>query len=1187
MVELAFLSAIVAFGGDQPDLLNPARTRASFGPGGPTLLESGIAVSLSAWGREGAPIAADRVAPVATDRLEYRRLGLVEWWVERADGLEQGFTLASPPRGDGPLVFDLAIRGAVASLSPGGDGVDLRATGGQRVQLGALSAVDSLGRELPAWMEATPTAIRLLVDDAGAVGAVTVDPLLSAAEWVVESNAVGVLLGESVAGAGDIDGDGYDDVLVGTPEVGGGGIPGRGRASLYAGSSAGLGAAPVWEVESAQAYAFLGVVASAGDVNGDGFDDVAIGAPNFDHPEPDEGIAYVYLGSAAGLGALPAWSAEPNMASAAGGAALSSAGDVDGDGLADLLMGAPTWPFTGRAYLYLGTPAGPEAAPDWTANGPGGSFGVALSSAGDVNGDGYDDAAVGAPYCYDGSKDEGCAYLYLGSASGLSHLTAWAVEADQADDRLGTSVSAAGDVDGDGYGDLVVGVPDYRDVFAAMDGAAFLYLGSSTGLGAAPAAILTSGQISSVLGDAVVGAGDMNGDGFDDVAAGAPFFSNGQASEGRIFLNLGSSGGWVGAPLTAEPNRANSGFGLSLARAGDVDADGYDDLLVGAPFYDDGQKDEGSAWLFAGSCFDPDADADADGIGDRCDVCAGYDDASDPDLDGVPDGCDACPGYDDRIDADHDTVPDDCDDCPSDADIGQLDTDGDGVGNACDVCPEADDLPDADLDLVPDDCDLCPGYDDRLDADLDAVPDACDACPLVIDPYQLDGDADGAGDACDLCPGFDDGPDADLDLVPDDCDACPGFDDRLDPDGDGDPEDCDACPGYDDGLDADHDLVPDGCDRCAGFDDAVDLDLDGAPDGCDPCPSGGDAEDLDGDGVARCAGDCWDANPAVHPGAIELADGIDQDCDRAVDEGTRWHDDDGDGSTEDGGDCDDLNPEIHPGAEEVCDGVDQDCDGVVDQGTECFDDDQDGFSEREGDCDDAAPAIFPGATEILTDGVDNDCDGLTDPGAWDADGDGWITGDCSPEDPLVSPGSPEIENGVDDNCDGRIDDGTPAFDGDGDGFSPEDGDCNDEDPGVFPGAPEVVDGRDHDCDGRVDELPATYDTGEPEPTSDLDKDGWTSEDGDCNDRSGWANPEQAETCDGIDNDCDGLVDEDCGPEARPAAPVEPRGCGCDASGDRGGGALVLLVALVCRRSRVDPLGRVERPASFRRAPFLW
>ncbi len=217
------------------------------------------------------------------------------------------------------------------------------------------------------------------------------------------------------------------------------------------------------------------------------------------------------------------------------------------------------------------------------------------------------------------------------------------------------------------------------------------------------------------------------------------------------------------------------------------------------------------------------------------------------------------------------------------------------------------------------------------------------------------------------------------------------------------------------------------------------------------------------------------------------------------------YDQDADGITSCGGDCDDLDAAVRPGTPEVADGVDQDCDGIVDEGTEGYDDDGDGFCEdtsactdgsTPGDCNDGAAAVSPAEAEVLGNGIDDDCDGVVDAGTSDLDFDGYdpvVGGDCDDGDPTVYPGAPELVDGVDNDCDGVADEGTAAYDDDGDGVSELEGDCDDTDPATSPGATELADWRDNDCDGTVDEGTANYDD---------DGDGYTEVGGDCDD----ANP---------------------------------------------------------------------------------
>jgi hypothetical protein len=322
-------------------------------------------------------------------------------------------------------------------------------------------------------------------------------------------------------------------------------------------------------------------------------------------------------------------------------------------------------------------------------------------------------------------------------------------------------------------------------------------------------------------------------------------------------------------------------------------------------------------------------------------------------------------------------------------------------------------------------------------------------------------------------------------------------------------------------LDQDDDgwLDSDDCDdaRADVHPDATEVE-NGVDDNCDGLvDEGTDAYDDDHDGWTERGGDCNDEDATVAPDAVEIAyDGVDQDCDGAdlIDA-----DHDGfDALAAGGDDCDDTDALVFPGADERANHADDNCDGVDDEGTTNFDDDGDGWAEVDGDCDDADDTRSPGIEEIPYDGIDNDCDGVDER---DLDGDhhdAEATGgrDCDDTDPTIYEGADEIAyDGVDQDCDGAD---LVDVDGDGEPALAAGGlDCDDDNAAIRPGLIEVADYLDNDCNGQVDE-----DT----EYGDDDGDGFSEAEGDCDDTSADAYPGQVELPgDGLDNDCDLLKDE--------------------------------------------------------------
>ncbi len=411
--------------------------------------------------------------------------------------------------------------------------------------------------------------------------------------------------GSSAAAAGDVNNDGYPDLIIGASSNDAGGN-GAGRAYVYSGETGLL--LYTFTGEGPSEY-FGSSVSGAGDVDGDGYSDLIIGAYASDSGGNAAGRAYVYSGQFGTLIYTITGGADIDYL----GWSVSGAGDADGDGFDDFIVGVPGFGANnGGAFVY----SGKTGARMYTIFGskPYAGLGKSLSGAGDVNQDGYADFIVGASNSPTAGGGLGRAFVY----SGRTGTPLYTFEGEGAGGDFGNSVSGAGDVDGDGYPDLIVGAKNDAEG-GISSGSAYVYSGK-TGL------LLhkfVGPSISAQFGSTVSAAGDVDNDGFDDLIVSAHYILIGTETVGKAYVYSGRN--WeLLYELAGE--LGGDHFAFMVAGAGDINKDGFDDLLIGAETADvGGNSAVGRAFVFSaycGCCVTP-GDADNDGSFNIADVTFG------------------------------------------------------------------------------------------------------------------------------------------------------------------------------------------------------------------------------------------------------------------------------------------------------------------------------------------------------------------------------------------------------------------------------------------------------------------------------------------------------------------------------------------------------------------------------------
>ena len=535
-----------------------------------------------------------------------------EEFVNNEDGVRQNFMIESAPAGMKWLAVKLAVSGATV-LDKGKNELRFKteAINGaspEELVYNGLKCWDANGQILDATLAYQNGQIEITADVEHATFPVMIDPLMSGGPAVadkrLEIHQSSAWLGYSVSSAGDVNGDGYSDVIIGAPKYDNGQTD-EGAAFVFPGTAGGLSLAGT-VLQSNQANAQAGTsVSSAGDVNKDGYSDVLVGAPYYDAGQTDEGVVFVYLGGASGLTVNPVKILEINQNGANFGISVAMAGDVNGDGHSDILVGAHQYDNgqlnEGAAFLFHGNAGSVGAgAVALEANQAGAMMGYAVASAGDLDADGFSDVMVGARLYSNGQTYEGAVFVYKGSAAGVVKTNPHRIESNQIDARFGHSIAPAGDVDGDGFSDIIIGAYLY-DQSEVNTGSAYLYFGTDAGTTLSGYVTFAGYQKESWYGWAVAGAGDVNGDGYSDIMVGARYHDSSKPNEGAAFVYFGNAEKifpFTDAVILGE--QQDAWLGSALASAGDVNGDGYSDLVIGAYPYDNGQTDEGTALIYHG-----------------------------------------------------------------------------------------------------------------------------------------------------------------------------------------------------------------------------------------------------------------------------------------------------------------------------------------------------------------------------------------------------------------------------------------------------------------------------------------------------------------------------------------------------------------------------------------------------------
>ncbi|NNL03880.1 MAG: hypothetical protein HKO85_01235 [Xanthomonadales bacterium] len=458
-------------------------------------------------------------------------------------------------------------------------------------------------------------------------------------------------LGRSVSAAGDINGDGFDDFVVASPTADPNGadsgivdiVFGQANPLPHPLALASLDDTEKVRILGAGQFDYAGFsVANAGDINSDGFNDLVLGAPASSLGAQFGGAVYLIFGTDQGFESPIDLSLPGDYHVIAGieenadaGSSVAGAGDVNGDGTDDLVIGARfANGSSGAAYVVFGS-AGELPGSFDVLNGANG-FAMASVGLGDVlgqsvaggfdlNGDGYDDIAIGAPLAGEENNYTGKAYIVFGSnqpfgatlnLNALDGSNGLTINGAADQDNFGESVAVAGNIDLEGFDDLIIGAPQASPGGLADAGSSYVIFGSGTPYAAelnvatldgSNGFALVGDEVGAQSGAAVAGGFDLNRDGIDDAVVGAPKSDLSQVDSGAAYVVHGKAGGWSASIFLSGLSGASGqiiagktggdAFGAAVSAAGDLNNDSWIDLIAGAPDASTYVADAGEAYL--------------------------------------------------------------------------------------------------------------------------------------------------------------------------------------------------------------------------------------------------------------------------------------------------------------------------------------------------------------------------------------------------------------------------------------------------------------------------------------------------------------------------------------------------------------------------------------------------------------